>query len=235
MNALAKESTSLRRASRDPAVTLLLLAPLALLHLLGSAGPRSGAYSLVEQFLTLLGPVTAPLLWALLFGAIVWSLGRLRTEALPWRGGAALAAGEGIAYGLLLGPVVRWFIGTLGIVGEDATLGALDSLGLACGAGLYEELLFRGVLMGGLMVGFQALLYAAGFGKATRTAWVLALVASSAMFAFAHAIGGSPSALLPVVLVYRFLAGGLLGVLFTARGLAVAAYAHATYDAILLV
>ena len=59
------------------------------------------------------------------------------------------------------------------------------------------------------------------------------LVSGPAAFALAHKLG-DPDALEPRVFAFRFIAGLLLGGLYAWRGLGVVVYAHAAYDAYLL-
>ena len=82
---------------RDPAVSFLMLLPLALLHLSGysSAGLRESW--LVEYVLMQWQPYALPVIVLLLFVAILWSIGRIRSLELPWRGGAT---GVGVHLGV---------------------------------------------------------------------------------------------------------------------------------------
>ena len=103
------------------------------------------------------------------------------------------------------------------------------------GAGIYEELLFRLMLLP-LMATLLK-----GVGIPHRTSWVLAVIGSSLVFAAAHyrvdlwighfhlvtTMGDTfewPS------FVFRFLAGVFFAVVFLARGFGVAAGTHAFYD-----
>ncbi|MDP6850850.1 MAG: CPBP family intramembrane metalloprotease [Planctomycetota bacterium] len=235
-----KEAKRLGAASQDSAVTFLLLLPLALIHLSGWRLAKSGAFSLVESTLRWFG---SPAYWAL--GAILalllfWAIGRIKEQAIAWRGGSALVFLEGVLWGAALGPVlhsIMEYIPASGLawsphLSEGMTLHG--ALALAAGAGLYEELLFRAFLLGGLFILFKTSFYAIGWREAGPTiALFLSFVASSALFALAHA-WGDPSAMATSSLIYRFLAGILLGAIFATRGIAVAAWAHASYDAILI-
>ena len=97
------------------------------------------------------------------------------------------------------------------------------------GAGVYEEVLFRFLLMGGLIL----VLHRALGG---RLSWVvpLAVVTSSLLFSLAHhRIGGEPWD--RGVFWYRAAMGGLLGVIFWARGLGIVVYTHALYNVTVLI
>lgn len=238
------ELRRLGHAAQDPAVTFVALVPLALLHLSGRARVGSGAYSLVEELLRPLGEWANPALAVALVLLAFWSIGRIRRLELPWLGGSAFMLLEGALWGSLMGPILVWLTAAIApgtseplssLSRAGAALGEVHaSLALAAGAGLYEELLFRAGLLSGLAVLFRYLLVGLGWREAATTAgFGFALILSAAVFALAHHLG-DPEALETRVLAFRFLAGVLLGGLYAWRGLGVVAYAHAAYDAYLL-
>jgi len=228
------EWSALGQARRDPAVSFLLLLPLALLHLSGRSKVEAGAYAIVERALAPFGVAAVWLLAALCVLGFTWALGRIRALDIPWRGGAALLVVEGIGWGFLLGPVLRILTQFVSAQVQPLAIdwgGTHGHLALAAGAGLYEELLFRAGLMSGTFVLLASFLSAFHPREAARTfSFGLALLISSTAFALAHALG-DPSALDTGPFLFRTLAGVVLGLLFSWRGLAVVAYAHATYDA----
>jgi membrane protease YdiL (CAAX protease family) len=140
-------------------------------------------------------------IYAFTLGALITLV--LDLAALPFGGaaiGAQVPAGE-----RLLG---------LGIDGTSAIA--------ALGAGVHEELVFRL----GLMVGLVALLR----GLDHRFALVLALVASSLVFAAAHHLGAHGEPFTTYAFLFRTLAGAAFGAIFWFRSLAHAVYAHVLYD-----
>lgn len=226
----------LAAASADPALHFLLLLPLALLHLSGRAHADLAAYGLVEALLRRLGPAAGWLLAAGLMAGLLWAIGRIRRRRLAWRGGLLLAAFEGVLWGLLLGPLLQLCLRLVSLpvapLSVPGSAGALHGiLAVAAGAGLYEELLFRAALLSACAALFARLPGLRGRDRLLSLG--LAVLVTAALFSAAHALG-DPQALEGPVFVYRFLAGGLLGVLYLARGLAVVAYAHATYDAVVM-
>ena len=68
----------------------------------------------------------------------------------------------------------------------------------------------------------------AGAGLHRPLALAVALVASSVAFAAAHNLAGEPYE--AFAFTYRVCAGGIFGLLFLARGFAVAVWTHALYD-----
>lgn len=237
--AAPSELERIRRASADPAVAFLLLLPLGLLHLSGRRRANLAAYSWIEGPLDALGAAAPWLLAAFLAGALLWSIGRIQRRRIPWRAGLLLSAGEGILWGLLLGPLLQVALQLVALPAGPLHL-ALDgqhlhgTLAIAAGAGLYEELIFRALLLHALAALFLGLFQLhAERPLDTFLPYGLAILGSALVFAAAHALG-DPRALEGPVFVYRFLAGVLLGLLYRARGLAVVAYAHATYDAVVI-
>jgi membrane protease YdiL (CAAX protease family) len=92
------------------------------------------------------------------------------------------------------------------------------------GAGIYEEVLFRLMLLPGLIVLLSLL------GRpATQCVWG-AIVISSLLFSLAHYIGPQGDAFLWFGFIFRFLAGGFFAVVFVHRGFGIAAGTHALYD-----
>ena len=137
---------------------------------------------------------------------------------------------ESAAYALLLGPF------TLLLMGVRTNLATfsphLDNLGpklvASCGAGLYEELLFRALLLGSLYTLARQLA-----GLKAVTAGVIALVLSAAVFSAVHFLSpGEP--ILISAFIFRLIAGILLGVIFLTRGFGIAAWTHALYDLLVL-
>ncbi len=93
-----------------------------------------------------------------------------------------------------------------------------------CGAGIYEEVLFRLILVP-LALGLASLL---AFGGSTRIA--IAVVVTSALFSAAHYAGVHGETFDWFSFSFRFLAGAFFAMLFVWRGFGIAAGTHALYD-----
>lgn len=102
--------------------------------------------------------------------------------------------------------------------------GLWTQLALSIGAGLYEELVFRVILVGGLALLFRPFL------EKRSAAYLLAALLGAALFSLVHYLGplGDPFAL--PSFTFRFLFGLALNALFLWRGFGVAAWTHALYD-----
>jgi len=108
--------------------------------------------------------------------------------------------------------------------------GPLEKLVLSVGAGVHEELVFRLLLLGGLVALFDR-----GLKLRRWLALVLAFLLSSLAFSAAHHLGPLGEPLRMGVFVYRAIAGLCFGLLFQLRGLAIAVYTHALYDIYVLI
>ena len=92
------------------------------------------------------------------------------------------------------------------------------------GAGIYEELLFRLILLSWL----AGLLRLCGIGPGRALA--VAVVASSLIFSTAHYVVPGGDKLQWFSFVFRFLAGAFFAILYIYRGFGIAVGAHAGYD-----
>ena len=107
--------------------------------------------------------------------------------------------------------------------------GILARVVMSLGAGVYEELVFRLGLLGGLFYVADRIFR---WGKWPSLA--LALLLSSLAFSAAHHVPPYGDPLRIDVFTFRVLAGVFFGLLFWFRGLAVAVYTHALYDVYVL-
>ncbi|MFW5968236.1 MAG: type II CAAX prenyl endopeptidase Rce1 family protein, partial [Persicimonas sp.] len=146
--------------------------------------------------------------------------------------------GESTVYAFFFGGAVIGMMSMFGLEGllEMASgagghdYGTFDSFVLSIGAGLYEEIVFRLFLMGGLFW-----LGAKQFKWPTWVAALVAVVVSSLLFSGVHYIGSLGDSFELGSFMFRFFAGILLAVIFYLRGFAVAVYTHAIYDIIVMV
>lgn len=229
--------------SRTQTYSLLFAVPLLLLYELGAAwlatgpGPalRNGADVMLRTLLAAGGvhgtlAFTGVLLGAALF-VVILERRRKRIPVRPSVFAAMLA--ESVVYALLLGVVVgtatQWLLHGIGFrlaldAGTVAQLPLLHGVVLSMGAGIYEELVFRVLLVGGLAAVFLA------SGLARAQAGVFAALLAALVFSAFHYIGpyGDPWAL--GSFTFRFLAGLVFSGLYLLRGFGIAAWTHALYD-----
>jgi len=101
-------------------------------------------------------------------------------------------------------------------------------LALSIGAGIYEELLFRVILVGGMYLVLKAIL---GFRTA---AYILAAVVGALLFSAIHYIGPLGDEFTSESFLFRFFFGLALNVIYLFRGFGVAAWTHALYDVMIV-
>jgi membrane protease YdiL (CAAX protease family) len=229
--------------TRHPAPSLLFLAPLlaayeiGVLWLGGAKGPtlRNGADVWLRDGLAAFGgrhPALAPALVIVILGVWFWRKRDSTPEDLP---GLCLGmAIECVAGALALWGLSRGFAPLLDALGVTLSTPAADpptlnaaALGQVVtyvGAGIYEEVMFRLVLFGGL----KTVLRAAQVPG--RWAVAAAALTSALLFAAAHHIGPHGESVDGFNFVFRVLAGLYFTVLFQFRGCGVAVGAHACYD-----
>lgn len=136
--------------------------------------------------------------------------------------------GESSLYALLSGLLVATAVGRLFAMMAPSDLGFITTFALSLGAGLYEELVFRVLLVGALFALFRRLM------KHLQVAYLLAAVLGALLFSAVHYVGALGDAFTLPSFTFRFLMGLLFSVLYLTRGFAVTAWTHALYDVFLL-
>jgi hypothetical protein len=243
------------KASRAPRYALSFALPLLVLYETMAAilpraethGVRNGADVLLKSVFLALGGRRG----LIAFGVVLVGAG----AALVWRdlrrSGWRLRAGyflgmlaESVAYALVFGTVVGLLtsvvlggIPLLALVqGTPPATTAVGRLGLptqlmiSLGAGLYEELLFRVLLVAAL-----ARLGRGGFGWSAGAAGAFATLVGALVFSAFHYVGpyGDPFEL--GSFTFRAIAGVLFSALYLLRGFGITAWTHALYDVFLTV
>jgi hypothetical protein len=147
---------------------------------------------------------------------------------------AAESALLAVGFGLVIGTLTAQLLGAVNLLaaGAPTDLAAMPwstRLMLSLGAGLYEELFFRVVLVSGLTaLGVSAL------GWNRRTAVLVAVVSSAFIFSAFHYIPPYGDRLELASFTFRFLSGLAFSALYVVRGFGITAWTHALYDAFLL-
>lgn len=254
---LSASSRGYWRASRAPRYSLTFAFPLlvayeALAFTLSHeamTGVRNGADVLLKSAFVLLGGRNGLIAFgALLVGtgaALAW---RDRRRSGPLEGRVfALMVLESVLYALLFGLVVGTLTGLLlrrfhpavalatsspGYRQETApqSLGLATQLMISLGAGIYEELLFR-VLMVGTLAWAARRLFGWGAGAAGGFATLLGALIFSAF----HYVGPYGDHLELASFTFRAIAGVMFSGLYLLRGFGITAWTHALYDVMLAV
>jgi len=243
------------RAARAPRYSLTFALPLLLAYEVlaftlthdALTGVRNGADVMLKSIFVLLGGRNGLIAFGvLLVGAGVGLVWRDRRGAGPLEGRVfALMLLESTCYALIFGLVVGTLTGILlhpfhyaaalagggapqgGGVGP-AGLGLATQLMISLGAGIYEELLFRVLLVGVLVwCGRRVLGWSAG------AAGVLATVVGALVFSAFHYVGPYGDPLELPSFTFRALAGVAFSALYLLRGFGITAWTHALYDVFL--
>ena len=237
--------TSYWQVSRAPRYSLLFALPLLLFYQVlavllahGERSVRNGADVILQALFTAVaGAWGPPLFMVCLIGAGLWLVTRdRRAHGSRLRGGVFVAMlGETIALALTFGFVVGSVTsGVLGMLQTLAVPGGPEMdwwtrLMVSLGAGIYEELLFRVLLVGALVWIGRRLL---GWQEVPTA--VMAVLAGAAIFSAFHYIGPYGDRWTLYSFVYRLLAGVFFSALYVTRGFGVTAWTHALYDVFVL-
>ena len=222
----------------DPLTSLVLVVPVFLLYHLGILfmDRRNGVdlasvvfFGILKESVGLYIGITLAIGAALIgAGFYLRKKGRARVfafvpillESTLWAFGLAFTVGWATS---------KVVAGAVALQMAPAPLGPFEKLVMSAGAGFHEELVFRVILFGGLAFFLRRVLN-------VRATWsfVTALVVSSLIFSAVHYIGALGDTFTFASFVFRFLAGVYLALLFRFRGFAVAVYAHALFDVLVL-
>jgi hypothetical protein len=222
--------------SRQPLASLVFIAPLLVGYeagvlLIGPQRVRNGADAWLRQLLELIDFGQYFLLPVL---TVCILLGWHYTTRRPWRLSRGLLwsmVGECLLLalclwllaqlqGILLQSVARSIGLSISSVAEQIATDLVRYLG----AGIYEELLFRLILLSLALWGFGRL------GLGGRRSLVAAVLLTSLLFSTAHYVGQYGELLDWNSFLFRFLAGVFFSILFVYRGFGIVAGAHAGYN-----
>ena len=240
--------------SSSPLVSLAFVLPLILIYEMGTHGPWAGddgvvtagarptppqhviAFTLLQQFFAMFGATGRSLPALAVVGVLLaWHIARQDRWRVRWStlGGMAV---EGsllsiplLALSVVLAQLMRMAplaaashpaLGTSRIPPDDLLI-------LCLGAGIYEELVFRLILLTVLTLLVKDLLQFPAW-----PATLLVVLLSAVMFSGYHYLG--PEAFRWRTFAFRTLAGVYFGVLFLTRGFGVTAATHAAYDILVL-
>lgn len=228
--------------SRQPLASLVFIAPLLVVYeagvlLIGPERSRNGADVWLRQLLEL-AQFGQYFLLPILTVCIL--LGWHYTTRRPWRLSRGLLwsmAGECLLLTVVLwllaqlqGTLLQSFTRPVGLSIFSVAQQIAEDAVRYLGAGIYEELLFRLILLS---------LAAWGLGRVglgPRQRLVAAVLLTSLLFSSAHHVGQHGedfdwnSLVFWNTFLFRFLAGVFFSILFVYRGFGIAAGAHAGYD-----
>ena len=143
--------------------------------------------------------------------------------------------GESAVYAVVLAFLVSTVVGMI-FAAAPETLAAVQmaqqsvwtNLALSIGAGLYEELLFRVLLVGGMYLLLKNVLLQ------TTVVYIIVAIVGALLFSAVHYIGALGDVFTWSSFTFRFLFGLALNVVFLVRGFGVVAWTHALYDVMIV-
>lgn len=212
------------------------------LALLSPPGPeglvRNGADVILQElFTSLAGPRGPLILLAALVGVGLWLVVRdLRANQRDLQFSVfGLMLAEAVVLALVFGvavtAVTSGLVRPTALIAQAAVadLSMSSRLMLSLGAGLYEELLFRVLLVGSL-----ALLCRRVLGLRPFVAGLAAALVGAVVFSLFHYVGPYGDQFQVYSFVFRAIAGLAFSALFLLRGFGITAWTHALYDVFLL-
>ena len=141
----------------------------------------------------------------------------------------ALMFAECLTFSLILGVVLQSILRLGGLSSGGPGSGLMQNLALSVGAGLFEEIIFRVILLNLLFLLLSPLL------KKKVVAAVFSVLLASFLFSLSHYVGTMADTWQLYSFMFRWVAGLLFTVLYFVRGFAITAYTHALYDIWVLV
>ena len=203
------------------------------------AGIRNGADVLLKSlFLTLGGHHGLLVFNAILLGAGAVLVGRdLRRNGQGLKAGifvgmAAESAAGGLVFGMVAGALTALLLhgapALMATVQGTSSLDLPTQLMVSLGAGIYEELLFRVLLVGSLAWVARRL-----FGWSPLAAGVAATLLGALVFSAFHYVGPYGDPLELGSFTFRAVAGILFSAMYLLQGLGITAWTHALYDVFL--
>ena len=239
--------------SRSPRYSVVFALPLLVAYeglAAALSGPkassqvRNGADVLLKEAFIAMAGRNGPLIFiAAVIGIGIWfvcrDIKRTGQGVRPLVFGGMLAESIALAavFGIVIGTITVKLLGSLHMlasaggspVSPIARMGWTTRLMLSLGAGLYEELLFRVLLVSALAAGARTV-----FGWSMKGAGVFATIVGALIFSAFHYIGpfGDPFRL--TSFTFRAFSGVAFSALYLLRGFGITAWTHSLYDAFLL-
>ena len=234
--------------SRAPRYSVTFALPLLILYEVLAAGlsrfageqMRNGADVILRSFFIAAAGSRGPLIFVLcVIGACIFFIardlrrtGKLEPRIFAWMTAESVLLA--FAFGLVIGTITARLLTPFGPMavgaGQPETMGVGARLMLSLGAGLYEELLFRVLLVSGLL-----LLARRVFGWRPLLANTFAVGLGALIFSAFHYVGAYGDPFRLDSFVFRAIAGVAFSALYVFRGFGITAWTHALYDVLVLI
>lgn len=142
-----------------------------------------------------------------------------------------LMLAESVLYSIIVIITIHTFLDAVLMANSPSQIESLSSLqlyALSLGAGLYEELFFRVILVSLLIFIFKM------FTTNEPVATSLSIVSAALIFSGVHYVGFYGDTFTLHSFLFRFLFGLGLNLIYVKRGFGIAAWTHAVYDLIVV-
>lgn len=166
------------------------------------------------------------LIFVALLGIFVLYRERHKLSSLKGRYFLAMLV-EATVYAFVLALLISITVSSLFQIASQqtvASLSTLEQLALSLGAGLYEELFFRVILVSLLLFVLKL------FVEKKGMRYGLAIIIAAFLFSLVHYIGSLGDSFTLGSFLFRFLFGLALNAIYILRGFGMAAWTHAIYD-----
>lgn len=143
-----------------------------------------------------------------------------------------LMIGEATFYAILVALIVSNIVDFILLQSSNGLIGDFNKLqliALSLGAGLYEELFFRVILVSFLIFLFERLFKNKNYSTGG------AIIIAALIFSGIHYVGDFADTWLLSSFLFRFLFGLALNLIYVIRGFGMAAWTHAIYDLIVVI
>jgi len=186
-----------------------------------------------KSFFTYFGlnAISTTLILAAVIGGIIVYKKRAELKSVQ-KNYLLMMIGEATCYAILVALIVSNIVdfillqSTTGLTGE---FNKLQLIALSLGAGLYEELFFRVILVSFLIFLFKKLF------KNKSYSIGVAIIIAALIFSGIHYVGDFADIWLLSSFLFRFLFGLALNLIYVIRGFGMAAWTHAIYDLIVVI
>lgn len=227
-------------ATRSPLVAFAVTLPMLVLYNIGLLVPGADEMNAVDLLTALVLRFAGLEGLLIINGALVLTsvvmIVVLFRKRLFRPGQWFLLLGEGLTLGLLLGFAVVSLLEHAHVLSDTHArrYSVMQALSLAAGAGYWEELVFRLLLVGGPIAIARRIFRGGSVGDKVRVlaVGVAAIFISACCFSLAHYVGSET--FVAYSFWYRTMAGIIFALIFLLRGFAVVAYTHFLYDVVVM-
>ncbi len=165
----------------------------------------------------------------LVFGIVIYYKERRKLPAIRLHYFTFMVL-ESLVWAIVIAIAVSLFVGRLFAMAGGGTgeLTFIQWMALAIGAGVYEELVFRVILVSILLFMFRQLFLSDWLPP------VLAVIIGALIFSWVHYVGTFGDEFTMPSFMFRFLFGLALTALLIYRGFGIAAWTHSLYDVLVI-